>query len=122
MIAKQAIGAGKSAFGSVIAALEAEDRAAGRSPEFSAAAFEAGALVRRMRRAARLTQAALAERIGVTQARISEIETGIGPQGPSWELFLRITAACGAELLVRLPGETAGAHRPGGHRTEAISA
>jgi transcriptional regulator with XRE-family HTH domain len=62
------------------------------------AAFRAGGLVRRMRREADLSQRALGESLGVSQARISEIEAGAGSQGPTWALMERIAAACGREI------------------------
>ncbi|MDB6097576.1 MAG: late embryosis abundant protein [Gammaproteobacteria bacterium] len=66
----------------------------------SSAAMRAGDLVRAMRKAAGLSQSQLAERLGVTQARMSEIESGIGRQGPTWDLMERISAACGRTLGV----------------------
>ncbi len=67
----------------------------------SGAAYRAGALVRMMRKSNGLSQAELGKRIGVSQARISEIETGIGVQGPTWDLMERIAAACDAAILFR---------------------
>jgi DNA-binding XRE family transcriptional regulator len=66
----------------------------------SSAAMRAGDLVRAMRKDAGLSQSQLAERLGVTQARISEIEAGIGSQGPTWDLMERISVACGKTLGV----------------------
>jgi DNA-binding XRE family transcriptional regulator len=66
----------------------------------SSAAMRAGDLVRAMRKAAGLSQSQLAERLEVTQARISEIESGIGRQGPTWDLMERISVACGRTLGV----------------------
>jgi transcriptional regulator with XRE-family HTH domain len=51
-----------------------------------------------MRKAAGLSQSELAERIGVKQSRISEIESGVGTQGPTWEVMERIAAAFGQNL------------------------
>ena len=66
----------------------------------SSAAMRAGDLVRAMRKDAGLSQSQLAERLEVTQARISEIEAGIGSQGPTWDLMERISVACGKTLGV----------------------
>lgn len=66
----------------------------------SSAAIRAGDLVRTMRKHAGLSQSQLAEKLGVTQARISEIESGIGAQGPTWDLMERISVACGKTLGV----------------------
>lgn len=71
----------------------------------SGAAFHAGALVRSMRKTGHLSQAVLADRLRMSQARISEIEAGVGVRGPSWTLMKRIAEACGAVILVR-QGET----------------
>jgi transcriptional regulator with XRE-family HTH domain len=65
-----------------------------------------GALIRQMRRRARLSQRQLGDRIGVTQARISEIEIGTGKQGPSWDLMERIASACDCKIGI-LPERTA---------------
>lgn len=66
----------------------------------SSAAMRAGDLVRAMRKDAGLSQSQLAKRLEVTQARISEIEAGIGAQGPTWDLMERLSAACGRTLGV----------------------
>lgn len=63
--------------------------------EEASAALEAGKLVRALRKTAGLTQQALAERLSVTQARVSAIEAGEGRDGPSYGLLKRIAAACG---------------------------
>lgn len=66
----------------------------------SSAALRAGDLIRTMRKAAGLSQAELAKRMSatVTQARISELEAGIGRQGPTWDVMERIATACGKRL------------------------
>ena len=63
--------------------------------------YRAGALVRKMRRMRALTQKQLAERLGVSQARVSEIETGIGVQGLTWALMERIARACEMGIFVQ---------------------
>ena len=55
-------------------------------------------LVRTIRREAGLSQRSLASAIGVSQARVSEIEAGLGKHGPSWEVMERIAAVCGREI------------------------
>jgi transcriptional regulator with XRE-family HTH domain len=60
----------------------------------AAAALEAGRLVRGWREAAGLTQQQLADRLRLTQARISAIEKGRGRDGPTYGLMQRLAAAC----------------------------
>jgi len=62
------------------------------------AALEAGDLVRAWRRSApegELTQKGLAARLGVTQARVSAIESARGAEGPSYATLKKIAFACG---------------------------
>ena len=56
-------------------------------------------LIRDMRNACGLTQAQLAELAGTTQPHISDLERGIGPQGPTVELLSRIGRACGNPVM-----------------------
>jgi ribosome-binding protein aMBF1 (putative translation factor) len=56
---------------------------------------EAARFVRQMREHAELSQRALGERLGVSQARISEIEKGGAPEGVSYALLKRVSRACG---------------------------
>jgi transcriptional regulator with XRE-family HTH domain len=78
----------------------------GEDPKFeqkyglSSAALRAGDIIRTMRKAAGLSQAELAKRMSatVTQARISELEAGVGSQGPTWDVMERIAVACGRHL------------------------
>lgn len=62
------------------------------------AALEAGDLVRAWRKTApggELTQVDLAERLGITQARVSAIESARGAEGPSYATLKKIALACG---------------------------
>jgi transcriptional regulator with XRE-family HTH domain len=61
---------------------------------------QVGRLVERIRREAGLTQAALAARIGTTQAALSKIETG--RTLPGLELLERVARATGRPLTLRL--------------------
>jgi transcriptional regulator with XRE-family HTH domain len=61
----------------------------------SSAAMRAGDLVRSMRKAAGYSQAQLAAEVGVSQSRISELESGAGSQGPTWDVMERVAQACG---------------------------
>ena len=67
--------------------------------------LEGGRLARRMREAADggegISQQELARRLGISQARISAIERGSGPQGPTFELLKRIARACGVVLSTK---------------------
>ncbi len=58
-----------------------------------------GELVRRSRTARGLSQAALAQRTGMTQAHISELERGLGSHGPTVATLNRIMQALGDEML-----------------------
>ena len=66
----------------------------------SSAALRAAEAIRAMRLDAQLTQGQLAARIGVKPSRISELEAGVGRQGPTWDVMERIAAACNKALLV----------------------
>lgn len=81
-----------------------EELDAGRSvPDgipVSGAAFRAAGVIRMMRKAAALSQAELARRLGISQARVSELEAGVGAHGPSWSLMERIADACNATIYV----------------------
>lgn len=61
----------------------------------TSAALEAGRLVREMRERAGLSQLELAEKLGISQPRVSALEAGRGRDGPSYALLKRIVAACG---------------------------
>jgi len=63
-------------------------------------AAQVGRLVERTRREAGLTQAALAERVGTTQAALSKIETG--RTLPGLELLNRIARAVGRPITITL--------------------
>jgi DNA-binding XRE family transcriptional regulator len=82
----------------LIEELEAKNPEAVLARGLSSAAMRAGDLVRDMRKAARLSQSQLATAIGVKQSRISEIESGLGTQGPTWDVMERIAVACGNRL------------------------
>ncbi|HYM31651.1 MAG TPA: helix-turn-helix transcriptional regulator [Candidatus Cybelea sp.] len=84
--------------GSVLEYYETRDPEAVARSGLSSAGMRAGAIVRGMRRSAKYSQAELAKRIGISQERISEIERGAGPQGPTFELLERIATACKMEL------------------------
>ena len=64
------------------------------------ASWRAAQLVKEARKAADLSQADLAAKINVSQARISKMERGDTPFGPSITLLARIAAACGGALHV----------------------
>jgi DNA-binding XRE family transcriptional regulator len=72
--------------------------------EQASAAFEAGRFVRALRKEAHLTQEMLAERLAITQERVSAIEAGNGRDGPSYGLLKRIVEACGTSLAPALEG------------------
>jgi DNA-binding XRE family transcriptional regulator len=62
--------------------------------------LNAAEFVRQAREAADLSQAALAAKIDVSQSRISQMEKGRAPYGPSITLLERVARACGGTLHV----------------------
>ena len=52
-------------------------------------------LLRQMRSSAELTQAELADKLGMSQGRISQIESGLPDHAPNLEMIARIAHACG---------------------------
>jgi|SRR5665213_689162 len=60
----------------------------------SSAAVRAGQQVREMRQARGWTQLQLAQALGWDQVRISNIERGEGPLGPTFNVLQKIAAAC----------------------------
>ncbi len=67
---------------------------------------EAARFMRQMREHAGLTQAALGQKLGVTQARISELERGGSPEGMSYALLRRAAMACGFDKWPSTPVQT----------------
>lgn len=84
----------------LLARIEDDDPHLTAEKGLSSAAMRAGDLVRTMRKEAGLSQSQLADKLGLSQARISEIEAGIGKQGPTWDLMERISEACGKVLAI----------------------
>jgi CarD family transcriptional regulator len=72
----------------------------GETYRLSSAALRAGDMIRTMRKGAGLTQGELAKSLAMTQARISELEVGLGTQGPTWDVMERVAAACGKRLVL----------------------
>jgi len=66
---------------------------------------EAARFVRQMRKHADITQTELADRLRVSQARISEIERGGSPEGISYMLLRRVARVCGFADWPRSPLE-----------------
>lgn len=62
------------------------------------ASLRAAQFIRETRERRGLTQLQLARKLGVSQARVSEIESGRGRRGPSMDLLERIASACGGHL------------------------
>ena len=104
----------------LIVELELGDEQKGYERDFSTASFRAATLVRTMRREASYSQRDLAARIGVSQARISEIEAGLGKHGPSWDVMERIALVCGREIgLVPRSEDVSPEPRPRGGEARA---
>jgi DNA-binding XRE family transcriptional regulator len=86
-----------------------------------AAAFDAAEFVKKTRKAAHLSQAELARRLGVSTARISELEAGRGgPYGPSVVLLARLAEACGGTLQVSV-GASSDDQVPANVRPQTVS-
>ena len=66
--------------------------------QLARSAAQIGAIVRRQRRTAGLTQQGLAERLGVRQATVSSVEAGAG--GTKLSTLLDLSAALDLELTV----------------------
>lgn len=66
--------------------------------ESERAGLEAGGLVRRLRERVGLTQASLADRLHMSQARISQLEHSDGRDGPSYGILRRVAEACEVDL------------------------
>ncbi len=81
----------RTAFAKTIDAIDTGDAEVGPG-------MRAAEMLRDLRLRAGLTQHDLAKAIGVAQARISEIEAGIGRHGPSFAVIERIATACGVKL------------------------
>jgi transcriptional regulator with XRE-family HTH domain len=58
--------------------------------------------IAKMRREMHLSQAALAKRVGVTQSRIAQIESGIGTSRVSFDVLFNIIHALGFDFQIRL--------------------
>lgn len=71
-----------------------------RTAEWAEATAAAGELVRRVRVESGLSQSELATRIGSTQAHISELERGLGANGPTVAMLTRIIHEFGDALVV----------------------
>jgi transcriptional regulator with XRE-family HTH domain len=69
-------------------------------------AIEAAALIRRTRELVNISQAELARRLGVTQPRMSIIEKGDGPNGPTYAMLKRVARACGVTFDVQVNGRS----------------
>lgn len=64
----------------------------------TAAGFEAARFLRRVRESSGLKQGEVAKTLGISQARISAIESGEGRDGPSYALIRRYLTACGRDF------------------------
>jgi transcriptional regulator with XRE-family HTH domain len=71
---------------------------------------EAARFLRQMREEAGLTQQQLGEKLGIKQARISELERGGTPEGMSYGILRRAAIACGLDNWP--PPPTAVKNRP----------
>jgi DNA-binding transcriptional regulator YiaG len=63
------------------------------------------ALIRSIRETGRISQAELARRLRISQGRMSIIEKGDGPNGPTYAMLKRVARACGVTLDAGIHGE-----------------
>lgn len=64
------------------------------------AAEQVATLIRQTRESAGLSQTELGRKVGVSQARISQMERGDATFGPSIGLLVRVAQACGCTLML----------------------
>ncbi|RME62581.1 MAG: XRE family transcriptional regulator [Alphaproteobacteria bacterium] len=96
--------------------IEAETAGWRQAARHNAAAIRAGQLLRRARELANLTQAQLAQRVGMPQSKISDLERGIGRYGPTFEVMERVAAVCGRHITLYDPRAAQPAITIGGDR------
>jgi transcriptional regulator with XRE-family HTH domain len=82
--------------------------------ETAEGAEEAARFIREMREAANLTQSALGKKLGITQARVSEMERGGTPEGVSYAAVRRVAQACGFPDWPAAPAATLAAQHEAG--------
>lgn len=74
-----------------------------RSYEAALFAQEAARLIRLMRESKGLNQTELADRLGVTQPRVSRLEKPGGGDGPSYSMLRRVAEVCGVAWSSPVP-------------------
>jgi ribosome-binding protein aMBF1 (putative translation factor) len=77
-----------------------KDPAFRRAWEARRVVAEVALAVRRMREEAGLTQAQLADLIGVKQPMIARVERGSDPRTPRWDVLRRVGLALGRQLVL----------------------
>lgn len=70
---------------------------------------QAGDLLTQMRTQAGLTQAELAERLGISIGRVSQLESGTLRNAPSLKTMAQFATACGTRIDIAVAPEKAGA-------------
>ncbi|MCF4164993.1 helix-turn-helix domain-containing protein [Zavarzinia compransoris] len=70
---------------------------------FDPAAIEIGVVLRRARETRGLTQTELADRAGLKQGQISEIESGKMPEGPSYRKLRPLLSSLGVKFVMDAP-------------------
>ena len=80
----------------VVSELRKKSRAFDRGYDAGRYAVEAAQLLRSFRTNAGLSQKQLAERLGISQARVSQAELGGERDGPTYAFIKRVAQACGA--------------------------
>lgn len=89
-----------TSFETVLQRLEAEQPEIAAAAPTTSAAMRVGRRVQEQRKALGLTQAQLAERAGLKQSAVSDIERGNGRHGPTAAVLCRIADALGAPLVI----------------------
>ena len=69
------------------------------------ASLRAAEFVKETRESANLSRTALAHKLGVSAARITQLESGEGRYGPSVALLARIVEACGGTLQLSVKAD-----------------
>jgi transcriptional regulator with XRE-family HTH domain len=71
-----------------------------RAAEAAEIAASVGELIRQLRTTTGMTQTELADRVGTTQAHLSELERGLGRNGPTTATLARLVSELGDDLVV----------------------
>jgi transcriptional regulator with XRE-family HTH domain len=94
----------KHKYGPIVDLVENDRQFANETAAFDLVQMVVAGL-KRMRMRAGLTQAQLAERLGITQGRVSQMESGVLDHAPNFETVAKYARACGEEVGIAFSGE-----------------